>query len=184
MNTPNNKRKRDSIARIEKAFTELLQDRELNEISISVLCKKAGLNRSTFYANYEDIYALADSIRDRLENNFAVLYKDEREEKINTNDYLKLFHHIYENQPLYRTYFKLGYDNNCNIGSYMYDTQLAARHFKNKHIRYHMEFFRNGLTSIIKMWLQNGCKESPQEMFEIIRSEYRGREEFFAEKNE
>ena len=29
---------------------------------------------------------------------------------------------------------------------------------------------------IKKMWLENGCKESPEEMAEIIKQEYRGRE--------
>ena len=47
-----------------------------------------------------------------------------------------------------------------------------------------MEFFKSGLTKIIKMWLQNGCRETPEEMFEIVKSEYRGREEFFSQKNE
>lgn len=181
MNTANNKRKRDSIARIESAFTELLQDRELNRISISELCKKAGLNRSTFYANYEDIYALADSIRDKLEQSMDELYRVERTEGFNSNDYLKLFRHIKENQDLYKTYFKLGYDNNCNIASFRYDTKLAKLHFDNQYIPYHMEFFRSGMTSVIKMWLENGCRESPQELTDIIKSEYRGREEFFAE---
>ena len=56
MNTPNNKRKRESMDRIEKVFIELLQTKELNEISVSDICKRAGLNRNTFYANYPDIY--------------------------------------------------------------------------------------------------------------------------------
>ena len=32
-----------------------------------------------------------------------------------------------------------------------------------------------GLLAIIKLWLKNGCKESPEEMAEIIKREYRGR---------
>ena len=60
MNTPNNKRKKESIERIEKVFISLLQTNELNEISVSDICKLAGLNRTTFYANYTDIYGLAD----------------------------------------------------------------------------------------------------------------------------
>ena len=63
MNTPNNRRKKESIERIEKVFISLLQTNELNEISVSDICKLAGLNRTTFYANYTDIYGLADSIR-------------------------------------------------------------------------------------------------------------------------
>ena len=45
----------------------LIQTKELNEISVSDICKRAGLNRTTFYANYSDIYGLADTIRERLE---------------------------------------------------------------------------------------------------------------------
>ena len=39
-----------------------------------------------------------------------------------------------------------------------------------------MEFFRAGITKIIKMWLDGGCQETPEEMFEVLQSEYRGRE--------
>lgn len=177
MNTPNNKRKRESIAKIESIFLEQLQTKDLNEISVSDICKSAGLNRSTFYANYADIYALADSIRDKLETNFSNIYQEEIATGHNSNDYLKLFCHIKKNQILYRTYFKLGYDDHYKILTY--DTELAKPHFQNRFIAYHMEFFKSGLTKIIKMWLQNGCQETPEEMFEIIRSEYQGRETFF-----
>ena len=71
MNTPNNRRKKKSIETIEKVFIALLQTRQLNEISVSDICKLAGLNRTTFYANYADIFALADSIRDKLEGSLA-----------------------------------------------------------------------------------------------------------------
>ena len=178
MNTANNKRKRDSIARMEAVFMTLLQTKELNQIRVSELCKEAGLNRTTFYANYTDIYGLADSIRDKLEQNMSVLYNHELTEKFNSHDYLKLFRHIQENQDLYRTYFKLGYDNNYQI--IRYDTNLAEKHFQNQFVEYHMEFFRGGLTKLIKLWLQNGCRESPEELSDIIKSEYQGREAFFS----
>lgn len=180
MNTPNNKRKKESLERIEKVFIELLQTKALNEISVSDICKRAELNRTTFYANYPDIYGLADAIRDKLEVAVSDLYRDEITQGFNSNDYLKLFRHIQENQIFYQTYFKLGYDNKYRIISY--DTGLAKIHFHNKHIEYHMEFFKAGITQIIKMWLKNGCKESPEEMFEIIKSEYQGREAFFDNK--
>lgn len=179
MNTPNNKRKRESQERIEKVFLDLLQTRELNQIRVADICKRAGLNRTTFYANYTDLYALADSIRDKLESDLAELYQEEISSGFNSNNYLKLFRHIRENQIFYRTYFKLGYDDNYKI--ILYDKNLAQEHFQNQWIEYHMEFFKSGLTKIIKMWLQNGCRETPEEMFEIIKSEYRGREEFFSQ---
>ena len=48
MNTPNNKLKKESIERIENVFISLLQTNDLNEISVSDICKLAGLNRTTF----------------------------------------------------------------------------------------------------------------------------------------
>lgn len=178
MNTPNNKRKRESIERIEKAFIDLLQSRELLQIRVSDICKNAGLNRSTFYANYADIYALADSIRDKLESNLSDLYEQEITSGFNSNDYFRLFQHIKENPVFYKTYFKLGYDNHYKIITY--DSALARQHFQNRFIEYHMEFFKSGITRIIKMWLENGCQETPEDMYEIIKSEYRGRKEFFS----
>ncbi len=180
MNTKNNKRKRESMQKIEQVLIEFLQTKELNQISVSDICKKADLNRSTFYANYVDIYELADTIREKLEAEVSELYKDEITEGFNSNNYLVLFQHIKENQIFYRTYFKLGYDEKYKI--WQYDYNLAKKHFGDRFIEYHMEFFKSGLNRIIKIWLQNGCKETPEEMFEIIKSEYRGREEFFADK--
>lgn len=182
MNTPNNKRRRESRDKIEKVFLELLQTKELSEIRVSEICKRAGLNRTTFYANYTDVYALADSIRDKLEAGLAELYQDEIAAGVNSNNYVKLFRHIQENQIFYRTYFKLGYDDNYQIVTY--DTELAKKHFHNRFITYHMEFFKSGLTRIIKLWLQNGCRETPEEMFEIVQSEYQGRVEFFTHGTE
>lgn len=173
MNTPNNKRKKASIERIENVFIDLLQYKELNKISVSDICKKAQLNRTTFYSNYADIYELADSIRNKLKNSLSQIYQNEINQGFNSHDYLKLFRHIKDNQAFYKTYFKLGYDNNYKI--IVFDTNLAKLDFQNRFIEYHAEFFKSGITKIIKMWLENGCKESPEDMYEIIKSEYKGR---------
>lgn len=173
MNTKNNKRRRESVEKIEHVFIELLQTKQLNQITVSDICKKAGLNRTTFYANYLDIYDLADKIKKHLESELERLYQDEFTNKFNSNDYLKLFRHIKENQLFYKTYFKLGYDNNYKI--LLYDTGQAEKYFNNKYIDYHIEFFRQGLNAVIKKWLANGCAETPEEIAEIIQSEYQGR---------
>ena len=45
-----------------------------------------------------------------------------------------------------------------------------------KYIDYHIEFFRAGLNAVLKKWLYNGCLESPEEISEIIKSEYTKKE--------
>ncbi len=174
MNTKNNRRRRESVERIEKVFTEMLQTKELREITVSDVCKRCGLNRSTFYANFADIYELADALRRHLEEEVSQLYEAERTQQFNSNDYLRLFRHMKENQVLYRTYFKLGYDNQFQVQNY--DLHQARRYFSGQHIEYHIEFFRNGFNAIVKMWLAGGCRETPEEMEEIIRREYQDRD--------
>lgn len=173
MNVKNNKRRQDTIHSIESVFLDFLQTMELSQISVSDICKAADINRSTFYANFMDVYDLADKLREKLEADVAEVYAEEHETKTNSNDYLKLFKHIYENQIFYRTYFKLGYDDQHQV--VLYDTELAARHFNNRFIDYHIEFFRHGLNAIIKKWLAGGCLGTPEEMKEILDTEYRGR---------
>lgn len=177
MNTANNIRRQKSRERIEKVFVELLQTRELHEITVSDICKLAPVNRTTFYAIYDDIYALADSIRKDLEQNVLTMYQQEYADGYNSNDYLRLFRHIAENKLPYRTYFKLGYADTYKI--LRYDREQAERYFQNQFIEYHMEFFRSGLNRMIKMWLDCDCAETPEEMFSIIKAEYRGRPESF-----
>ena len=98
MNTKNNKRRKESIEKIEKVFIQLLQTKELDKISVSDICKKADLNRSTFYSNYIDIYDLADKIRKHLEEEFLNLYSTEISQGLRTDNFLRLLQHIYENQ--------------------------------------------------------------------------------------
>jgi len=168
MNTKNNKRKRESVEKIEKAFINLLQTKEINQISVTEICKETGLNRSTFYASFIDIYDLADKLKEKLEEEFG---KSFTEESHRTS--LNMFRHIYENQLFYKTYFKLGYDEKNTILTY--DEDMIKKYPVSKNVKYHIEFFRRGLNAIIKMWLADGCRETPEEMDEILKAEYKGR---------
>lgn len=170
MNVKNNKRRRESQEKIEKAFIELLQTKEIKDITVSEIIQKTQLNRSTFYANYVDIFDLADKTREILENEFSNLFADYDYFNENTGA-LKMFIHIKENQLFYNTYFKLCYDDKHLVS--IYDPKRAEIENVEGNIKYHIEFFRNGLNAIIKLWLKNGCSESPEEMARILKSEYR-----------
>ena len=169
MNTANNKRRKESQKRIESAFIELLQNQELDKISVTQICQLAKVNRTTFYANYLDIYDLADAVQKRLEEEVLGLTTTDGE-NITSLDFLKFFQHIKENQLFYKTYFKLGHERHLRVTDY--DLQQASKYYDNQYIEYHLEFFRSGLNAVIKKWLENDCAESPEEIYSIIVKEY------------
>lgn len=172
MNVQNNKRKKSSMEKIEKIFLQLIQKKNIEEISVSTICEKADLNRSTFYANYIDIYDLAEKIKKDMEEEFAE-FQISMNSKSDETGYLNMFRHIKENQIFFKTYFKLEDISMSKPTEYRVD--LAEKYYDNKYIDYHIEFFRAGLNAIIKKWLAGGCKESPEVINEIITSEYKNK---------
>ena len=100
MNIKDNRRRKESKEKIVRAFIELLQTREIKEITVTDIIKLTGLNRSTFYANYVDIYDLADRTREILEKEFSNLFAD-YDYFTERSGALKMFTHIRENQLFY-----------------------------------------------------------------------------------
>lgn len=172
MNTKNNRRKQASVERIQRAFMLFLREKELSQISVSDLCKEAGINRSTFYANYADIYDLANKLCQELENEVAHLLVLESGWQQSRREFLKLFRHIRENQQLYTVFFKLGYENRERT---WYDARDLQTMPDSAVIHYHVAFFGHGFNAIVKLWLRGGCKETPEQMCQILLNEYSGR---------
>ena len=172
MNTPNNKKRKSSIEKIEKTFLQLIQKKNIDDISVSTICEIANLNRSTFYSNYIDIYDLADKVKKQMAEEFAE-FQLSNNSKQNSDGYLTMFRYIKDNQIFFKTYFKL--ESICPDVPIQYHVELAEKYYNNKFIDYHIEFFRAGINAIIKKWLNNGCKETPEEINEIITSEYKNK---------
>lgn len=173
VNMPNNRRRRDSQRRIESAFVNLIQSREIGQVTVSEICRDAQVNRSTFYANYTDVFDLAQRIGDKLAADVEALYAHERETGQHNFDFLKLVQNIYDNRLFYRTYFKLGLDNVQLISDYEYDVRFAELFFDNKHVDYHIQFFMAGFNAMVKKWLNEDCPFPPEEFMEILNAEYR-----------
>ena len=171
MNIPNNKRKRESQEKIEKVFVQLLQTKEINNITVSDICKLAKVNRSTFYANYIDIKDLVEKLHSRMINDFFNIYAEEVSLGKHSYDFLKLFKHIKNNQLFYKTYFKLGIDYMWD-SSYNIKDKMIKWYGNSNYSEYHIIFFRAGINAVIQKWLNNGCKESPEEIEKIIKDEY------------
>ena len=175
MNTINNARKKESKRKIEKTFMQLIQTKEINEITVTDLVKNAKINRSTFYVNYLDIYDLAKQLKDKMYQDILELYQEEAIKQKHSYDYLKLFKHIKDNQIYYKTMFKLNFDFMNYYDNHLEYDDAIKYYGTTKNIDYHIEFFRARLNAVIKKWLSNGCKETPEEINEIITSEYKNK---------
>ena len=53
---------------IRDSLVELLQDKDIHQITVTDICKKADINRGTFYTHYKDAFDLLQSIEDDLFN--------------------------------------------------------------------------------------------------------------------
>ena len=51
---------------IKQAFMELRREKPVEKIRVKELCDRACINKSTFYAHYQDIYALANAMEDEM----------------------------------------------------------------------------------------------------------------------
>ena len=146
MNIKNNQRHKETINGIDAAFVSLLNEKELKDISVSELCERAEINRSTFYENYADVFALANSYAEKIEKSVA-------EQPHTDGEFTWIFEHIRASADVFTIYFKLG--------------------MSKKSADYKNLFFRNGVYAVAKMWFEGGCVESPEQMGEILKREHR-----------
>lgn len=123
----------------------MLRDKELTKITVTEICETAEIDRSTFYAHYKNVDALANAISEKIENKFKEIPHTE-------GDFAWIFEYVKANTEIFNTYFKLGISK--NTGDY-------------KSI-----YFRNGVYAVVKMWFDGGCVEPPFDIGEIISKEY------------
>ena len=65
-----------TIASIEKAFLEDFRTKGIEGISVTSLCKKSEVSRSTFYLYFDDKYSVLQEVEDRLLKEFWEINKD------------------------------------------------------------------------------------------------------------
>ena len=145
MNTPNNRRSLATEECLNNTLKALLKDKELADISVTELCEAADIDRSTFYAHYEDVFALGNACATDIEKRLSKVSHS-------VDDFAWIFEYIKDHPEVFSVYFKLGVSK--TTGDY-------------KEI-----FFRNGAYSVAKMWFDGGCVESTEQMGEIVKREY------------
>lgn len=175
MNINYNQRYQSTEEKIEKALFSLLRIRNYNDVAIKELCYEAGINRSSFYAHYQDINDLMIKTEQKLSNSIIKIFSIEQEW---TEDvFVKLFRFLYDNRNFYKAYLETSsqaFMEKNDFVSFVKALNKSGKGFKfsQNEMVYHMAFFAGGLKALAKSWIKTGCKESPEEIAKILTNEY------------
>lgn len=178
MNIKNNSRYKASSEKIETAFLALCLNNPYDDISVSQICKQAKIDRSTFYAHYNDVSDLTAKIEAKFSHSMLNIFSFNGQPV--HDSLIQMFTHIKENKYFYKAFLNLPYHNVADDGTRS-DVLLnmdARKHhsFKNEtELLYRSSFFGADVKEICRIWLDRDCKETPKEMADIILKEYTDR---------
>lgn len=167
-----------------EALMSLMSESAFEEVTVTDICERAMVHRTTFYKHYEDKYGLLyHGMHDELTSLFASLnLTDETTEPLNGMGYLvTMFEHIRSRELFYRLML-------CGDGVGKFYTlwrkSLAAQLeqlFRNQtvwvdkqtsmpvNLRAHLH--AGALIGVIAWWLENDCHNTPEELAEYIWQE-------------
>lgn len=170
----NDHRTRVTKMLIRKAFTSLLVQKPIQNISIKELCEIAGINRGTFYGHYTDIYDLRTQIEDEMYAEFELvltrLLKTEQQltpVRVTT----ELFQFLKDNSDW--CVVTLGEFADKDFLLKMIATarekcvETYSKFFQGispKKIEYFYAFISSGCLGLLRQWMANGMTASAEEM--------------------
>ena len=160
-----------------QALTQLLQEKQVNEITVKELTDLADMNRGTFYLYYKDIFDMIEKIEDELfENlNAIIALRENTDVSEQAKPILRdLFMFIEDNQEMCRVLLSPNGDMNFlhRLNEVMREKclqlyQTADLKGSEDEFDYHYSFIVFGCAGIIRSWVNRGCPENAEEMAEL-----------------
>lgn len=182
MNTKNNRRKQDTDERIVRAVYQAMVEgkKPLSKVTVREVCQLAGINRSTFYAHYLDVYDVLEQVEKTMSAGLTESFLEGIDQGADIGEcFLRLFRFIRDNKGFYRFY--LSETGSTGVIGLAWDTvrsrcgTLEPKILglpSQREVEYHAAFFLYGLTAMIRSWLEDDCPETPEEMGEILNHQY------------
>lgn len=143
---------------ITAAMLSLLQEKMLNEISISELCERAGVGRTSFYRNFQDK-------EDILKKYIRILFQEWSGKLIENPPLDELIKDIFSHFEAYRDFYLLLHKR--GLVWLLKDIILAmcGFHAEGEAINaYASAFAAYSLYGWVEVWFLRGMKESAEEM--------------------
>ncbi len=163
---------------LQESLLELMIEKPIVKITITEICTKAEVNRTTFYTHFKDRYDLLSSIEQGTLSFLENLIKS-YENKYSTSDILQMVEeltaYIAENKNSAQVL--LGENGDINFQKKVFYYFLKAdnvmRYFsKNStnpaYDEYSYAFVINGVIGLLKHWLKNGLIISSAEIAKIL----------------
>lgn len=185
----------NTAVKFDKALLSMLEKKPFEYITISEVCEKAGVNRSTFYLHYENTRDLLKETISYILDNFASYFDVDAENitsKFTSCDLSELnyindkYLHPYllfikENRRVFFAVLSqpITFDSNIifqRLFDNIFNPILDRFHYPQDEQNYVMMFYLNGITAIITEWLKEDCKKSIEEISNVIRYCILGRE--------
>ena len=177
----------NTAKKMDLALISLLKKKSFEYITVSEICKTAGVNRSTFYLHYETVGDLLNETTRYLLKDFLSYFSAdtqaiphnlescELEELVFIGDkyltpyltYIKDHKEVFSIALLhhktlgFEDVYKRLFENIFNPVLDRFDYPLADR-------QYVMMYYLNGINAIVSEWLKDGCTKSISEISEII----------------
>lgn len=176
MNKKNNKQFQDSAARMEQSMLELMNTTPFEKITVRLLCGRAGVNRSTFYAHYRDIYDMVEQMETNLQKELMYDYSVPGSvTPLSPESFIPFLEFIREHEDFYRIALKTrrkfplrqGFEPLWN--QVVKPLCLKSGITSENEMLYYFVGFQAGFTMILKCWVEQGCTESAEKIAQIIR---------------
>jgi AcrR family transcriptional regulator len=183
---PGDRRVRRTQATLQRALIDLVQERDLSQLSVADVADRADVSRSTFYDHYRDVHELAEAAcTSMLDEMFGyVLALDTAPAHPPPGDpdpaLTALFTHFAEHAGLYRSL--LGPAGSARVIEHVRRRTTAAAHYSGRlapagdtpppqtagspgfPLDVPAAFVAGALLGVATDWLQRGCPRTPLQM--------------------
>ncbi|PTK65341.1 TetR/AcrR family transcriptional regulator [Staphylococcus haemolyticus] len=154
------------------SFSDLLQTKSFEQITVQDLCAKANVRRSTFYRHFNDKYDLLNHVVGKLIDHFRELYLPD----INPDNPRQFFEKlmrdvltfIHDNKDIVRSVITLNFYGEVYTIFYeqIYKAVQKQIEFDRQSGQFYVdvtiygEFLTGGILSVIMNWIQHGQQQS------------------------
>ena len=170
MNKKANEQYKSNEKTILDVFTKLLEEKDIQKITVKEICEDAHINRSTFYNHFEDVYGVLEKMWLIHAENMRYIFRKSHTSSKRENMRLILLY-IKENELFYRVSFHSPIFSKMVTGFEDVFKHHEMDSFNLKE-QYKMEFIKQGMLSTIAYWLDLDCNLSIDELLDVIDSFY------------